>query len=551
MKKSLFLRAFAFRLSCVVLFVAAFAHAQQTPNAAVLDTGSFPGSSTGGLAEALSACPSTGCTIDVTAPIVITSPQVLTVPRNLPLVIDGQGRTIACSNRSGTCLQYVLAPGGNRYNLVFKDFTFVYTGSGTNVTGFQVGDSKGLTNFTEDNVNFIGFSTPGATAQVWNNVEDSKACSIGYTLNANAFILQNNSNQNQFCSNWFQENTGIVIQFNSGSGENGFADSLIQSNRNAQTVLINGAPNTFTRTHFENNGDGTPASRLITFSGGGSAFLVDNAFASCVFIGGSGGVKAYVFTTLYPSHMGALQLDSNYTVGYLGQFDDTWSGVRSAISSILDNDTTRHTTIGTHQVGFDPNYGLTFNAYGSSRQFSVIGGWPGNYNGDLTIQDITSAPLNLLQFGNRTWNFFDNNIVTTGTLTVASCAGCTPDALANGTTATTQRRGSNDARVATDAYVDSRFIFTSTAMMGTRAVLPGNCADIVSAAAPGVLTTDTILATPAVDLTTVKGYAPSSSGVLTIYPPYVGGGSIDIKVCNNTSASITPGPLTLNLKVVR
>jgi hypothetical protein len=65
-----------------------------------------------------------------------------------------------------------------------------------------------------------------------------------------------------------------------------------------------------------------------------------------------------------------------------------------------------------------------------------------------------------------------------------------------------------------------------------------------------VATTDNIQADFNADPTSTTGYSPTSNGILTIIK-YPTSGNVNFKVCNNTAASITPGSVTLNWRVVR
>jgi hypothetical protein len=94
-------------------------------------------------------------------------------------------------------------------------------------------------------------------------------------------------------------------------------------------------------------------------------------------------------------------------------------------------------------------------------------------------------------------------------------------------------------------------VASGTAALGTSSIGSGGCASAVSVAAAGVLTTDTIKYTPNADPTGVTGYGVSSTGlVLSVYA-YPTAGYVNFKVCNSTSAAITPGALTLNWEVTR
>lgn len=140
----------------------------------------------------------------------------------------------------------------------------------------------------------------------------------------------------------------------------------------------------------------------------------------------------------------------------------------------------------------------------------------------------------------------------TGTnITGIPVANVLSGALANGMTATTQAAAANDTKVATDAYVDGHFIASGTFTLGTAAIASGACATVVTVSATGVATTDVISVGFNSDPTGVTGYGASATGaVLSIYP-YPTANNVNVKVCNSTSASITPSAMTLNWKVTR
>jgi hypothetical protein len=93
-------------------------------------------------------------------------------------------------------------------------------------------------------------------------------------------------------------------------------------------------------------------------------------------------------------------------------------------------------------------------------------------------------------------------------------------------------------------------VANGTSALGTGAISSGACASTVSTAATGVATTDNIQADFNADPTGTTGYAPSTSGMLTIIK-FPTSGHVNFDVCNNTGASITPGAVTLNWRVVR
>jgi hypothetical protein len=93
-------------------------------------------------------------------------------------------------------------------------------------------------------------------------------------------------------------------------------------------------------------------------------------------------------------------------------------------------------------------------------------------------------------------------------------------------------------------------IASGVAALGTSVIASANCASAVAVVATGVTTTDVVTVSFNSDPTAVTGYVPLVTGMLTIIP-YPLANTVNFKVCNNTSASITPGAITLNWRVVR
>lgn len=111
-----------------------------------------------------------------------------------------------------------------------------------------------------------------------------------------------------------------------------------------------------------------------------------------------------------------------------------------------------------------------------------------------------------------------------------------------------------------DLYSDGTNYFTQagrgtivacgTLALATSAIASATCTSAQTFSAPGLLTTDVPIASFNSDPTAVTGFVPLTTGMLTIiiYPT---ANTINVKECNNTLASITPGAMTLNLKAVR
>ena len=91
--------------------------------------------------------------------------------------------------------------------------------------------------------------------------------------------------------------------------------------------------------------------------------------------------------------------------------------------------------------------------------------------------------------------------------------------------------------------------------LATSSISSGSCQAVTagsvnSASAALVSTSDVIAFTPNGSIKAVTGYAPSTSGGLTI-TAYPTAGYVNFDVCNWTPAGVTPGAVTLNWKVIQ
>jgi hypothetical protein len=94
-------------------------------------------------------------------------------------------------------------------------------------------------------------------------------------------------------------------------------------------------------------------------------------------------------------------------------------------------------------------------------------------------------------------------------------------------------------------------VASGTLALGTTSVGSGACdASALTAVATGALTTDSAIANFNADPTSTTGYAPSTNGGLFLYV-YITANTLNVKRCNNTSASITPAAATLQWRVIR
>lgn len=102
----------------------------------------------------------------------------------------------------------------------------------------------------------------------------------------------------------------------------------------------------------------------------------------------------------------------------------------------------------------------------------------------------------------------------------------------------------------TDGNAFPIVVASGSGALGTSAISSEACATVVTATATGTATTDVVSWSFNGDVTAVTGYAPLTTGGVSIYA-YPTANTVNFKVCNPTSGSITPGAVTLNWRVVR
>jgi hypothetical protein len=103
-------------------------------------------------------------------------------------------------------------------------------------------------------------------------------------------------------------------------------------------------------------------------------------------------------------------------------------------------------------------------------------------------------------------------------------------------------------------------IFQGTLTLSTGSISATSCQTVTagsvnSVTASGVLTTDTIIATPSASWTGYSGYAAApgnlAAGGWYVLDAYPTAGYVNVDVCNNSSGSVAPPSATLNITVVR
>jgi hypothetical protein len=93
-------------------------------------------------------------------------------------------------------------------------------------------------------------------------------------------------------------------------------------------------------------------------------------------------------------------------------------------------------------------------------------------------------------------------------------------------------------------------IASGTQALGTATINSGSDTQFLNISAPGVLPTDNVMVDFNTNPLSLTGYAPSSTGILTIYK-WCGTNVVNFVVVNNTGSSITPSAVTVNWRVVR
>lgn len=154
----------------------------------------------------------------------------------------------------------------------------------------------------------------------------------------------------------------------------------------------------------------------------------------------------------------------------------------------------------------------------------------------LTVaEDYPSDGTDTISVTANTYQAYDADLTT--------WAGVTPGTgVAAAIAANTGQVGGLPTVIASGAYT-----------VDTASINANTCASAVAVPASGVITTDTIIATPNAILSSVTGFGVTTAGAVRVdvYPTDTDGGKVNFQFCNPTGATIDPGSVTFNWKVIR
>jgi hypothetical protein len=238
-------------------------------------------------------------------------------------------------------------------------------------------------------------------------------------------------------------------------------------------------------------------------------------------------------TQVTPSFVGNNFTISNGAVGAGWNFAVTpgflsgGGGVGSQVMNLTQTNTYATGTVGEYQFNFqNPTPATSGNNYGSP-----AAGWLGTYwTGSASAIESVLQQLTLGSGSNPTGTYafthagssgaltysFDGPMTVSGSLSVSSCTGCGSSGIANAT-----------------------FTNATTAIGGNAC-----SASAVTVTMTGVATTSAFSITPNADVSGSNGWGTAGGLVIDAWPT---SNTLNYKICNQTSGSITPGAVTWNV----
>lgn len=246
------------------------------------------------------ACSTASCYITLSQDITQSSPFVLSTVYGKDMVLDGLNHTINCGAGigSGVCLTISDLQAFSAH-VKLENITFDGTSSVSGATGVVFGSTTffGFQGSSWDNVKIQNFAATGDTAFVWATVEDSTTNGV-WLINDYAGAEFINASNNNVVSGLHIDFDGAGIALAVDSSSISFPGLLIQGSTSQTPVVISGSSVNITFDDgcwFENNGDGTSSTRVITMYPGAGNVILTTQFSGCTFNAGSNGHLGYIF----------------------------------------------------------------------------------------------------------------------------------------------------------------------------------------------------------------------------------------------------------------
>lgn len=317
-----------------------------------------------------------------------------------------------------------------------------------------------------------------------------------------------------------------------GTGSPGGSNTQLQYNNSGSFGGITGATTngtsvTLTSPTFITPALGTPASGVATnLTGTASGLTAGNV------TGGAIQPLSGTSATVAGMTAGAAMSDNDllYCAQSSGTTDRKCTGAQA--KTYINTSAVRATTTTSEALAnSDQNKLVTFSNASPVAASIAQAGSGGNFAAGwaVSLKNLGAGTVTLT----ATTSFIDN----AGTSTLILCPGQGVDLYSDGTNYFVQ--GGRTGVIA-----------CGTVALSTGAISSATCTSAQTVSAPGLVTTDVVIASFNGDPTAVTGYVPLTSGMLTIIV-YPTANNFAVKTCNNTTGSVTPGAITLNWRGVR
>ena len=379
-----------------------------------------PGSVTGGIQEAYTACVAgnLGCVVQLAQPVTITASQTISVLNQHPLELNCNGQPIHFSHSSGAGLILTTAnPNTLRYAIIVHGCTFDYTGSGTGITGLQIGtQATAAVDYSVYGNTFNSFPT-GSIALDLNDAEEGHVYDNRFNANAVSVKLDLATNQNELNGNWIQGGKiGIIC---TDCQEAHIHDNTFQSMTGTSAIQLNAATVSIVHVaivhnHFENNGDGTVGTHQIALNAATGLSITWEAFEHNVFNPGVNGANSYVYGFSGAGALGYLAVKAN---NYASGFTSIATGFPVALTE-AENDNGGPATVG---LNINGNPGMSLCPI-SGTCFRMFSGYTGLFAGYLQFWDDTNS-RSIASWNGSVWSFLGG--ISTPAISGAAVSGTT------------------------------------------------------------------------------------------------------------------------------